>query len=136
MTADPEPEYDWVVVDRLLRGIPVEARRADIDETIRRMHKGGMINVDIQQALHVSAAHVRRVVGGAVGHRAPIKHGTEYGFKAHRLRGEDPCDVCRRAHNERERLRYQRRVELNGRGRAPQVRRARRKECMEGIGGE
>lgn len=40
---------------------------------------------------------------------APIKHGTEGGYRAHVRRGVDPCAACRRAHNLSCQLRAERR---------------------------
>lgn len=39
--------------------------------------------------------------------RKPIAHGTDAGYAAHHRRGEEPCQPCKNAHSQRNRLRQQ-----------------------------
>lgn len=89
--------YDWVVVERLIAGTPVDARPEDRAEAAQRMADRGWTINQIAEHLGVRATTVRSYITARLGMGAPtrpIKHGTPYGYLAHKKRGEQPCQAC------------------------------------------
>lgn len=55
-----EAEVDWVVVDRLVRGVQLRSTRAERDEAIRRLRREGVLWTEIATRIHCSHRSVER----------------------------------------------------------------------------
>jgi hypothetical protein len=113
--ADIDADYDWVAVERLAAGEPVEPRHPeDVDEAIRQLTLRGATPSALAVQFGISMQTVAKVVAGGTTAPKTMAHGTNAGYSMHYERGIPLCDECRRAHNahvrrrERERRRRER----------------------------
>lgn len=87
------------------------AKHLSLDERlaqIRPLHAQGLDDAAVAERIGLSVGQTKRLrqIGGMASnyrrslHDKPINHGTTYGYRAHRDRGENPCDECRRVRRE------------------------------------